>query len=90
MPCAIGTFLEIVLINEAGHLTLFTCAFLNIYSAILDTYTYICEKVSDVAQNDFLIGQIIAKCHSFPNMYVMLQAKVARLAGKTYLVQKNT
>ena len=23
-------------------------------------------------QNGFLIGQIIAKCHSFPNMYDML------------------
>ena len=33
---------------------------------------------------------IIAKCHTFPNMYDMLQAKVDRLAGKTYLVQKNT
>ena len=36
------------------------------------------------------IAQIIAKCHSFPNMYDMLEAKVDRLAGKTYFVQKNT
>ena len=40
--------------------------------------------------NAFLIAQIIAKCHSFPNMYDMLWAKVDRLAGKTYFVQKNT
>ena len=40
--------------------------------------------------NGLLIGQIIAKCHSFPNVYDMLKAKVDRLAGKTYLVQKNT
>ena len=40
--------------------------------------------------NAFLIAQIIAKCHSFPNMYGMLLAKVDRLAGKTYFVQKNT
>ena len=39
--------------------------------------------------NAFLIAQIIAKCHSFPNMYDMLQAKVDRLAGKTYFVQKK-
>ena len=36
------------------------------------------------------IAQIIAKCHSFPNMYDMLYAKVDRFARKTYLVQKNT
>ena len=40
--------------------------------------------------NDFLIGQIIAECHSFPNMYDMLWAKVDRLVGKTYLVKKKT
>ena len=39
--------------------------------------------------NDFLIGQVIAECHSFPNMYDMLKAKVDRLAGKTYFVQKT-
>ena len=38
---AMGTFLEIVLIKEAGHLISFMYAFLNIYSAILGTYTYI-------------------------------------------------
>ena len=40
--------------------------------------------------NAFLIAQIIGKCHSFPNMYDMLWAKVDRLAGKAYFVQKNT
>ena len=41
-------------------------------------------------KNGFLIGQIIAKCHSFPNVYDMLKAKVNRMSGKTYFVQKNT
>ena len=41
-------------------------------------------------RNAFLIAQIIAKCHSFPNLYDMLKAKVDRLAGKNYFVQKNT
>ena len=35
----------------------------------------------------FTDSQIIAKCYSFPNMYEMLNAKVDRFAGKTYLVQ---
>ena len=37
--------------------------------------------------NAVLIAQIIAKCHSFPNMYDMLWAMGY---GKTYFVQKNT
>ena len=40
-------------------------------------------------RNGLLIDQIIAKCHSFPNIYDMLSAKVKRLGEKTYLVQKT-
>ena len=41
-------------------------------------------------ENGFEIGQIIAECHSFPDMYDMLKPKVDPLAGETYFVQKNT
>ena len=55
--CAMGTFLEIVLIKEAGHLISFMYAFLNIYSAILGTYTYIyvCCPVSILWRRDIIL-----------------------------------
>ena len=57
------------------------------------------ESLSDVGESrvwfasknltPFLIAKIIAKCHSFPNMYDMLKAKVDRLAGKMGLEKKT-
>ena len=41
-------------------------------------------------RNAFLIAQIIAKCHSFPNMCDMLKAKVDRLAVQNLFSPKKT
>ena len=61
---------------------------------MLQKVIMVCQQKFDAAQDVLkwfpdVRGQTIAKCHSFSNMYDMLQAIVDRLAGKTYLVQKN-
>ena len=45
-----------------------------------------CRKLSPTPRrmrsNGFQIAQMIDDCHSFPNIYDMLKAKVDRLVGK--------
>ena len=82
-------------INPINYCALQECMCLNMTHSISDvpeSRVWFASKNMTPCRmhlNDFLIGQIIAECHKFPNMYDMLQAEVDGLAGKTYFVRKK-
>ena len=69
--------------------------YLDVYdkvSDIVESWVWFTNKTLTPRRmhyNGFLIAEIDRWCINFPNMYDMLKAKVDRLVGKTYLVQKK-